>query len=365
MGARPETITPDHRVTMGRRARLALAGVAAVLVTAGLTLLTIELPRWLAGLVEDWVRIPGYHRAIEPMDVQQLNEIGRRSWDSVSRFIESNHLEAVGLAGLALVTAAILVGILRGRSGLALIGAVALLLPILGSFAGSMVFLVGIGFLRVLWLPAWGTAVMGLGDVTYLPYMAFVWPAWEAGLDLRVPIAYLAIGAGLLVFVVATAAWFAARLAGEALARGGIYRWSRHPQYLGWIVWSWGMMLLSALQPMPYGGHNPGGALAWTIATLVIVAVAWAEESHMLRSHGGAYTAYQARTPFLLPLPRAVGRLVAAPLRLVAPDGHPAAGRQILVAAVIYLAVIVILSLPFAALDWPPLDWWAWPAVER
>jgi hypothetical protein len=30
----------------------------------------------------------------------------------------------------------------------------------------------------------------------------------------------------------------------------------------------------------------------------------------------------------------------------------------------VYLGILVALSLPFALLDWPPLDWWAWPAAQ-
>lgn len=335
------------RTTSRTAAMVLVAGVF----TAALTYATVELPAWLARLAADWVDIPDLHPAIEP--------------EAIRAFIESNNLHLIAWGCLAAVGTAIVAGIVLGRRSLATAGAIVLFLPTLGSFAAYMFFLAGLGVLRVLWLPAWESGLMALGDVAYVPYMAIVWPLSLAGVDARDVVALAAIAVGLFVFVLGTATWLVARFEGRDVADSFVYRWSRHPQYAGWIVWSWGMMLLSALQPMPYGGHNPGGALAWTIATLVIVAVAWAEESHMLRSHGGAYTAYQARTPFLLPLPRAVGRLVAAPLRLVAPDGHPAAGRQILVAAVIYLAVIVILSLPFAALDWPPLDWWAWPAVER
>ncbi len=340
---------------------MAIAGSAAVIVTVALTYLTVELPRWLASLVAGWVEIPGYQRSIEPEDVQHYSTMGRLSWDAVGRFIELNHLQLIGWGCLALAAVAIVGGIVLGRHRLAAAGAVALFLPVFGSFAGSMVFLVGIGILRVLWLPAWGTGILSLGDISYVPYMAVVWPAWQMGLDVRHLIAYLAIGAGLLAFILATWAWMLARFERRELVEGGIYRFSRHPQYLGWIIWSWGMTLLSALQPMPYGGFNPGGALAWTIATLVIVAVAWSEDERMLASAPAGYAAFRSRTPFLLPLPRAVARACTAPLRLVFPDGWPHHGRQILLAVMIYLALMAALSLPFAILDWPPYEWWAWP----
>jgi protein-S-isoprenylcysteine O-methyltransferase Ste14 len=361
MGVHALPATGPHRTSIRRFWLTVLAGLAAVVATVALTYLTIELPRWLAGLVEEWVEIPGYYRAIEPEDLQQYNEIGSRSWAAVSRFIEANHLYAIAWVCLALASAAIVGGLVLRRGALAALGAIALFMPVIGSYAGSMVFLLGIGILRVVWLPAWGTGIMALGDVAYLPYMAVVWPAWQVGLDVRFALAYLAVGAGLLVFVVATAQWFNGHLSGTPLQTGGIYRYSRHPQYLGWIAWSWGMTLHSALQPMPYGGFNPGGALAWTVATIVIVAVAWLEEARMVERKVPGYAAYRARTPFLLPLPRLVRRLAAAPLRVVSPDGLPRRGTRILLAAALYLGLAMVLSLPFAVLDWPPLDWWAWP----
>jgi protein-S-isoprenylcysteine O-methyltransferase Ste14 len=364
MGAHAVPATVPHRTGISRSLRIVFAGLAALLVTVALTYLTVELPRWLAGIVEEWIEIPGYYRAIEPEDLQQYNEVGRRSWAAVSRFIDANHLYVIAWACLALAGAAIVAGLVLRRGVVAALGAIALFLPVLGSYAGSMVFLVGIGILRVAWLPAWGTGIMALGDVAYVPYMAVAWPAWQAGLDVRFALAYLAVAGGLLIFVVATGQWFAGHLSGTPLQTGGMYRYSRHPQYLGWIVWSWGMTVHSALQPMPFGGFNPGGALAWTIAAIVIVAVAWSEEARMIEREAPGYASYRERTPFLLPLPAPLRRLAAAPLRVVSRDGPPRRGRQILLAAAIYLGVAMFLSLPFAVLDWPPLDWWAWPGYD-
>ncbi|NIO37088.1 hypothetical protein GTO27_05230, partial [Candidatus Bathyarchaeota archaeon] len=40
-----------------------------------------------------------------------------------------------------------------------------------------------------------------------------------------------------------------------------IYKYSRHPQYLGFILWSYGVMLLTALAPVPRGGYQPEPSL--------------------------------------------------------------------------------------------------------
>jgi hypothetical protein len=51
-------------------------------------------------------------------------------------------------------------------------------------------------------------------------------------------LAGLFIALGLLIFILGVLAWFYARLEKKGTADFWIYRFSRHPQYLGWIVWS-------------------------------------------------------------------------------------------------------------------------------
>jgi protein-S-isoprenylcysteine O-methyltransferase Ste14 len=191
--------------------------------------------------------------------------------------------------------------------------------------------------------------------------MAIVWPLSLAGVDARNAVAVAAIAIGLLVFVSGTVTWLVTRFEGRDVADEFVYRWSRHPQYAGWIVWSWGLMLVAAQQPVPMAGQNPGAALAWVVSSLVIVAVAWAEERSMAERAGPAWQAYRDRTPFLLPVPAVVGRLASLPIRLVCGRPQPESGRQILAAFLACLGVAIVLSIPFAVLAWPPAGWWAWP----
>jgi hypothetical protein len=77
-----------------------------------------------------------------------------------------------------------------------------------------------------------------LGDVAYVPYLILTYPFHLAGLDVRQSLAGLFIALGLLIFILGVLAWFYARLEKKGTADFWIYRFSRHPQYLGWIVWS-------------------------------------------------------------------------------------------------------------------------------
>jgi steroid 5-alpha reductase family enzyme len=72
----------------------------------------------------------------------------------------------------------------------------------------------------------------------------------------------------------------------------GVWRWSRHPNYLGEIGFWWGIWL--------FGGGVPWGALAITIL-FVAISIPLIERRH--RQRRPEYAAYQARVPMLLPLP--------------------------------------------------------------
>lgn len=181
------------------------------------------------------------------------------------------------------------------------------------------------------------------------------------GVDVRKTIACLAIGLGLLTFLLGTLAWFYAKFQRKGTVDFWLYRFSRHPQYLGWIVWSYGLMLLAIQAPIPFGGENPGASLPWMISSLVIVCVALGEEIKMGRERGGEYAAYRASAPFMFPLPKFISEVITAPIRLLLKKDRPENRKELLVTFVVYLAILVLLSLPFLLLDIPGyVGWGGW-----
>jgi protein-S-isoprenylcysteine O-methyltransferase Ste14 len=287
--------------------------------------------------------------------------MNREVYAGIDGFMAANHVRAIGYGCLALVVLLALAGLVTGRRGLASLGSLGLILPIYAYFVLHMSFLAGLGVLTALWAPFWGDLVK-LGDIAYLPYMAVVYPFSLAGMDIRRAVAGLAITAGLLIFVLGVLAWFYARWQKQGTADFWIYRFTRHPQYLGWIVWSYGLMLRAGLrQDTALGQTNPGASLPWVISTLIIVCIALAEEVRMRRDHGQAYEAYSQRAPFLLPLPGFVSRAASAPLRLVLGKAWPASSWELVGTFAVYLGAIVLLSLPFVVFGWPAGGWAAWP----
>ena len=318
----------------------------AIVFTVALTFVTIEAPRVLNGFIRENSDVPDIHPVIEP--------------ELVEEFMRANHVRLIGYSCLAVVILLIVVGFITEKKGLSSAGAIVFFLPTFGYFAGYMFFLAGLGLLRALWLPFWGN-LLKLGDITLLPYMILVYLFAIIGVDVRRTIACLAIGLGLLTFLLGTLAWFYAKFQRKGTVDFWLYRFSRHPQYLGWIVWSYGLMLLAIQAPIPFGGENPGASLPWLISSLVIVCVALGEEIKMSRERSGEYATYRASAPFMFPLPKFISEVITAPIRLLLKKDRPENRKELLVTFVVYLATLVLSSLPSLLLDIPGyVGWGGW-----
>ena len=323
----------------------------AIVYGIGTTFFTVELER----LVE---------RTITPhiTGSEDVADMNREIYAGIERFMASRHVRAIGYACLATVVLLALVGLVAGKRVLASLGSIGLILPVYAYFIMHMSFLAGLGVLTALWTPFWGKWVK-LGDVAYLPYMVVVYPLSGFSVDARRPLAGLFVSLGWLIFVLGVMAWFYARFRGKGTADFWIYRFTRHPQYLGWILWSYGLMLRVALrQDTVLQPVNRGASLPWVISTLIILCIALSEEIRMQRQHGDAYLAYSSRTPFMFPLPAVVTRAIACPFRRLTGRDRPRRGLDLVWVFVLYLALAALLSLPFVLLNWPPGRGWAtWP----
>jgi protein-S-isoprenylcysteine O-methyltransferase Ste14 len=323
----------------------------AIVYGVGTTFFSVELER----LVE---------RTITPRIVASANvaALNREIYAGIDQFVASKQVRTIGYACIALVVLLALAGLISEKRGLASLGSVGFVLSMYAYFVMHMSFLAGLQILTALWAPLWGDLIK-LGDVAYLPYMMVVYPFSLFGLDVRQPVAGVIASLGLLVFVLGVVAWFYARFQKKGTADFWIYRFSRHPQYLGWIAWSYGLMLrVSLRQDTVLQDRNPGASLPWVLSTLLIVCIALSEEIQMRRQHAQDYARYSQGAPFLLPLPGLLSRVVSAPLRLVLRKERPERGWDLVWTFAIYLAVTALLSLPFVVLAWPPGGGWMdWP----
>ena len=76
------------------------------------------------------------------------------------------------------------------------------------------------------------------------------------------------------------------------LESGGLHRFTRHPLYLGTLLFTWGLFLL-----MPYMHH----LIANVVMTVyIVIAISW-EEKKLLQEFGNAYREYAERVSRLIP----------------------------------------------------------------
>ena len=333
---------------MGSRdGKLVILVVLSIVFAIAFAFATLEVPRIVRQVLPAF--FPDYNPAIEFELIEELMA----------------YIRPIGYVCTVAVLGLVIVGFRTGRERLSSLGSLALFLPTFGYYVAGMFFLTGIGILRILWIPFWdvskGFSVFKLGDIVYVPYMIIVYPSALAGLDIRVPLSYLAIASGLLTFMLGTVTWFHAKSGGREIVDFWIYKYSRHPQYLGFLIWSYGVMLLAALSPFPRGGYNPGPSLPWMFSALIIVCVALQEEIEMTRRYGQEYLEYRSSAPFMIPLPKIVSSAVTAPIRILYKKDLPETPKGVAYTFLVYSAILVALSLPFLLLNWPPgLGWYSW-----
>ncbi len=307
----------------------------AVIFTAGLTFATVALPEVIDGVLQRTITTPGGD--------SHADAIARLKTDL---FIAHYHVRTVGYVAFFLLLGLIVLGFATRRTELAALGAVGVMLPVFAQFAGVMFFLAGLGVLNAVWLPIldvsyelqhWGRVIDAPNDVLRrLLGLVGVHSMW--------PTTVFFIGTGILIFLLGVYAWLSARARGRPVADAWIYRLSRHPQYLGWILWTYGLYLLLQRMHYPRRSWGIGASLPWLLSTMVIVAVALMEELHMRRRHGEAYETYRRSAPFLFPVPRVVERIVSAPARILCGTHHPDRRREIVAVVGLYAALLIGIS---------------------
>ncbi|UCE02153.1 MAG: HEAT repeat domain-containing protein [Candidatus Latescibacterota bacterium] len=312
----------------------------ALVFSVGLTFVTIELPH----VVDDFLQTA----LTTPHGDSHANET---STLKTELFISHFKLRLIGYVCFALMLLAIVVGFATRRSGLATLGAVGFMLPVFAQFASVMFFLSGLGILNVVWLPlldlSWELQRLGL--IIRAPYDLLMWLFRQIGVDGYWPIVYFFLASGLLLFFSGTFAWLSARARKQDVADFWVYRISRHPQYLGWILWSYGVYLLLLRGLYPKRSWGIDASLPWLLSTLVIVGVAMMEELNMQRRFGEAYETYRRSAPFLLPLPGFVQKLFSLPTRLLFKRNEPERKREVVAALCIHAAVLIAASALFYA----------------
>jgi HEAT repeat protein/protein-S-isoprenylcysteine O-methyltransferase Ste14 len=319
----------------------------AIIFTIGLTFASVELPRLLDGFIAKNIDTPDVATGLNAL-----------SGYKTELYLRHFHLRLVGYICLAVIVTMIVVGFITEKSGWTSAGALFLFLPVFGHFAATMFFLGGLGFLRLLWLPFLDVSfrLFRLGDIINLPYNILLDLTSLTGLGRWISLSHIIIGLGLLIFFLGTLTWFYARSQQRGVAHLWVYRFSRHPQYFGWILWSYGMMYLP-------GGklrlcYELSNSLPWLLSSMIIIGVAMLEEVKMKRAYGDTYESYRRHAPFLFPLPRFIAKAFNLPLRLMFKKPYPERKREIVAVLALYTILCLGISAFYGGLV-------SWPAKKR
>jgi len=285
-------------------------------------------------------------------------------WEAAEEFV--NYVRPLSYACLGFTLTLMIMGFVLKRGKMTFLGSATLYLPTFSYFASTMFFLAGIGILRILWLPlidlASGSSIyekiyvagnfLELGDVVYLPYdvIRFTFMVFERastfhnGLDNIFFQAFVI--AGSVLFFVSCATWFYAKFKALPFADFFIYKYSRHPQYLSFLIWSYGLLVYDkyVFYP-PRGGYFAPPPLLWLVSALTLTGVALHEEWTMLKSYGESYAEYRFKTPFMLPLSKPVEKLLTAPVRLIFKKSYPEKNYEIVVILTMYGLVLLTASV--------------------
>jgi protein-S-isoprenylcysteine O-methyltransferase Ste14 len=309
----------------------------AIVFSVGLMFAFIELPRLLDNSLQNNLGFPQFDQGV-----------GGTSALKTELFIQGLHLRWIGYGSLVLIAVLIITGYATRRSGWAVAGAVGLFLPVFGQFAYTMFFLAGLGFLRVGWLPfieVTSFDMLDLGKVIYVPYWILMWIFGLFKWNAHHFLSWFFMAAGAFLFTWGVLLWFRARSGGKRVAISWIYKISRHPQYLGWIVWSYGFILFTPYDKTMKISWTIPSSLPWLLMTMTIIGICMMEEIKMMKITGGAYQEYRNSAPFLLPLPSWLNRILTWPGRLVTRGAYPSKGGQVLWIVMIYTMILMSLSL--------------------
>jgi protein-S-isoprenylcysteine O-methyltransferase Ste14 len=260
-------------------------------------------------------------------------------WDVEAREEMLGALRPIGYAAFAATIVLIALGFVAKKVFLSFTGSLAIYLPTFGYFAFAMFFLTGLGALRALWLPMLELSpdLLKLGCIAYLPFEAVRRFAPLAGMALAF--------AGTFVFALGATTWLYGKFRGYELVDFWIYRCSRHPQYLGFILWSYGLLIFVSYKCYVKGAFATPPALPWLVSTMIVVGAAMLEEVKMLKRYGERYEEYRRKAPFTVPMPKSLAKAITAPLRVA--KGYPEDAKSVAAALALYTVILIVISYAF------------------
>lgn len=247
-----------------------------------------------------------------------------------------------------ILLAVLLFGYLNDKLYLSLAGTFAYFIPTLAHFTWGMATFYGIGVLRTLWGPT--IELNYLVSIVNLPIRLYVGESLPISYHIQ-DTAYeklelfsnLFIGIGFFIIVFGIFNLLIGIFENEGLVSFWLYKYTRHPQYLGYILWSYGLYSKTNMVSSVMG-HSQPNPFPWVLSTLFIICIALREESN-LSEEKPDYDYYRKKTSFLIPLPKFVSAVFLFPYRIISGNEYPESKQDVALVFFIYLSCIILLSL--------------------
>jgi hypothetical protein len=329
---------------MNTKSLILLSMVFSAIFTIALLYSTIELPHILNKFLVDIFPDYGFQ------------------WNEAEKFI--NSIRPISYACFIATISLIIFGFILKKSRLSFLGSFVLYLPTFSYFASIMFFLTGIGIIRILWLPiielfpgSWPEKIyavsqfLELGDSIYMPYDAlrFIFTNLAKDLPLHIfddAFFHLIIYLSASIFFLSCASWFYGKFKKLKIIDFFVYKYSRHPQYLSFLIWSYGLLIYDKyIFYPPKGGYFASPPIFWLITSFIILGLALYEEKEMIKNYGKAYIEYHNKSFFMLPLPKTISNLILFPIKLIFKKGYPEETIEIFSILTIYFLILIMISI--------------------
>ena len=305
------------------RKHLSIAILLAVILTiSGLFLMFTSLFT-INDLLEGFIEDPWY---LPHSDYPQ----NRQTYVSI---VEA--LKPIGYICFFITLMLILIGVIIKHYNISLLGAYTLYIPLFGQFSLAMTALfAGIGIIRIIWVPIFDIEpeFLNLAAIILFPLSII-----SILVELKIRLLYvvgnlylltmfLLVLLGVFIFFFGVVTWFYGKFQKRLLLDFWIYRYSRHPQYLGLILLNYGLLIFPLMLPH-FRASLP--TLPWLIVTLIIIGLAITEENKLLGENNEKITTWRNKTPFMIPIPKVITSLILIPIKVVLKKDWPENGREI------------------------------------
>jgi protein-S-isoprenylcysteine O-methyltransferase Ste14 len=161
----------------------------------------------------------------------------------------------------------------------------------------------------MLWeLPAWYTAWYVIGFI--FPFSDIWGGLWLpfSGFPLNPIVLLVVVIAEIVLFIIGVCLFLwglkeivTMRATEDGLVITGPYKWIRHPQHLGIILFTLSTALLNPSYSFYWSGIRPGDLLSWSLVSFLLLIVAEWEESNLREKFEDEFTLYASKTPFIIP----------------------------------------------------------------